>query len=268
VSAGPTRSDKPLSISEVVRAALGILRRRPLLYGGLALLLVVLPDLWSDAVADAITSAVPVAEDSSAEEGLLDLLWSFGNASAEVLSVLGILVLDITVILVALGSERRTQHRAGLAVSRQSMLLSILPVGAITFAADVAWHLWAPDHGLAPGLAVVSLWRVLLPVLAAEPVGLSTLPRRLLTLARGNISVITRMLVVYLLLYLVAGALDFDVPSLFAEDSIGTWIVDAVESLLLAALALLADATVVALYLKLRQLEASSPSSVLARAFE
>lgn len=257
--------DYPLSTRAVLRAALVILRGRPILYIALAILLVLLPDLLSKAGANAITSALPVAGEVSAEEIIPDLLLGLGAALAAATLLLNPLALEAIVVFTALVPL----DRASLSVSTiLKAVLRTLPLFVAISAVEIALEVWAPEHGWIPGTALSILWFVTLPVLAAEDARLSSLPGRLRALARGNGSVIVRLLVTYLFLCIVVGEIQYSLPNTLADGSLGAWTLRFIAWALIAALDLLADATVVALYLALRRGEDLSSPSGLVLAFD
>ncbi len=265
MSADPARPDDAISIRDILRAAFGILRRHAVLFGGLALLLRVMPDLLSDVAAGAATAAVPVSGADELAGDFFDILWSLADASAEALPILGLLVLEAAVVLIAFEPERRTRIPV---VNRTRLIVRMLPLALVALIASMAWVTLVPIDAWAPGLAVSSLWIVALPLSAAETVSLAALPGRLWALARGNRSGILRLVVAYFALDLVLSEIEIELPSPFVDGSFGDWSVDAVESCLRAALALFADAASVALYLALRRLEDLSSPSGLVQAFD
>lgn len=254
-----------VSTRAVLRAALVILRRRPILYIALAILLVLLPDLLSEAVANEVTSALPVAGEVSAEKIIPDLLLGLGAALAVATLLLGPLALEAIVVFTALAPRDRASLSSSAILKA---VLRTLPLFVAVSAVEIALVIWAPEHGWLPGMALSLLWFVTLPVLAAENTRLSSLPGRLRALARGNGSVIVRLLVADLFLSTFVVEMQFDLPDSVDDGSLKAWTLRSIASVLIAALALFADATVVALYLALRRFEDVSSPSGLVRAFD
>ena len=161
------------------------------------------------------------------------------------------------------------RDRASLSVSAiLKAVLRTLPLFVAISAVEIALEVWAPEQGWVPGTALSTLWFVTLPVLAAENARLSSLPGRLRALARGNGSVIVRLLVTDLIISIAVGETLFDLPDTLGDGSLEAWTLRSIASALVAALALLADAMVVALYLALRHIEDVSSPSGLVEAFD
>ncbi len=255
----------PLSIASVLREASAILRRHWATCGGLALACAVLPDLLSEPAADTIKAALPIAQAGSLLGDAMDLARALVDVSADMLPVFGGLVLDVAVIVIALGPQELACRASADA---PSIVFRILPWAVPTFVVAFGWIVWAPALAFVSGSALISCWILLLPIAAAEAVGPARVPRRLRSLTRGNRRRIAGLLAGYLVLYVVLGEIQLDLPAPFADGTSAAWAIDAVQSSLVAALAVLADVTAVALYLAMRRVEAASASTEVVAAFE
>lgn len=254
-----------MSTASVLRHALRLLRRHLPIFAALALACAVLPDLLSEPAADAIKAALPIAQVGSLLGDAMDLARALVDVSADMLPVFGGLVLNVAVAVIALGPQERARRASADA---PSIVVRILPWSVPTFVVAFGWTVWAPAFALVSGSALISCWILLLPIAAAEAVGPARVPRRLRSLTRGNRRRIAGLLAGYLVLYVVLGEIQLDLPAPFAAGTSAAWAIDAVQSSLAAALAVLADVAAVALYLAMRRIEAASASTEVVAAFE